>query len=281
MNNIFNYNNVKNEYVGKDFVIKTISEEELDKLDENRFNETNLSSEKTKPDGLKTAIKYVGFLLMFSLLFLFFYYVKNLEEKIQNVLYIVASVVILIVILIIAFNKDKKEKQKTKKSKNEELKQLGLENVNFDEDYYLFAHLYKKLGVPVESKLISVLSFSFEEVENEIIKSFKKVDYVNQYYRFFIKKNNLYVASDWCLFEISLNDIKKIEKNLDPVKVLDYELKSKLKNSNFKNYSIKKIGFDKFEFGLTYKIIINRNGEEFYFLIPEYEIDKINELIKK
>lgn len=138
----------------------------------------------------------------------------------------------------------------------------------------------KELETPQEYEIIDILVPSYiNENDNHIVK-INKINKIEKY-KIYIKENDLYLQNDYQLLKINVNQISK-EKYI----TISYKINSSFNKQTLSEYQIRKykIILDNqnncFQTTGYYKLKFNKDNQDYYFLIPYYEEQILNEFLK-
>lgn len=281
---LFCYNQKLKLYRSNEFIIRTLTDEQLDYL--SNLGEEILNKEKycgpIKNNSSKTWTRFFGGI--FAVLGAAFiagmiFSKKGFENIINEMLWVfilsIISFIIGITLLLIDFYV-KKRKEKT-------LIEYDETDDNFDVDAdYAVEQSNIQLGVPSNAFDIDIIGVDFKDDSDndEDIQSKNFIGFTNDDYYVFIEDGKLCFSDCYDVVGIPLSSITEIVEVEENLLLPNWHKKEDYKSNEYKEYNIHKT-IKGIVIPSYIKVILNINNCAYYFSVPNYEADKLRKLINK
>jgi hypothetical protein len=254
----------------KPFILRKLDDKYLKKFDDLEDNKNKINKKREIPFLLNT-IMLVSFCYSIVFFLNVFRQIKNksLKELFKDdpSTIIIGLVLVITSILIFAIKHYKKNNSKIKK----ELNDLNIKSV------LLIKECNESLKIPSNSIKLDVF-YSYYLIRNNIRKNALFSEYELHDFYFFIEKNNLCIADSSLVFSFSLNSIKKIKEINQKITFIRWNKKLDFNDETCEKYKIKTKANGIHTIESFYSIEMEINKEQYFFIIPPYEVNKFLEL---
>lgn len=281
---LFCYNQKLKLYRSNEFIIRTLTDEQLDYL--STLGEEIVNKEKycgpIKSNSSKTWTRFFGGIFAVSGAALnagMIFSKKGFENIINEMLWVfilsIISFIIGITLLLIDFYV-KKRKEKT-------LIEYDESDDNFDVDAdYAVEQSNIQLGVPSNAFDMDIIGVDFKDVSDndENIQSKNFIGFTNDDYYVFIEDGKLCFSDCYDVVGIPLSSITEIVEVEENLLLPNWHKKEDYKSNEYKEYNIHKT-IKGIVIPSYIKVILNINNCAYYFSVPNYEADKLRKLINK
>lgn len=271
MINIFESDVDKGNEIIKPFILRKLDEKHLKKLDEQEEKKINLNKKREIPFFLN-GIMIISFCYSIVLLLSIFKQIKNksLKELFKDdpstIILLVLSIII--TLLIFGIKHYKKNNSKIKK----ELSDLNLEST------LLIKECHENLRIPSDSIKLDVF-YAFYQIKNDTRKNallFSEYE-LHEFY-FFMERRNLCIADSSVVLSFNINDIKKIKAINQKISFIGWNKKLDFDGGTYKKFKIKTNANGIHTIESFYSIEMEIDNEQYFFIIPPYEVNKFLEL---
>lgn len=270
---LFGYNEKTKSYRSDEFIIRTLSDEQLDYLGnlvDDKSEDFNIRHNFNWMTDLGKTFIALSFFLSFLLVF-----IKIVFEDVTNDLwwfFIVAGILLLVGIVFSIINNLKERKEKNNSDSND---------IDVDIDYAI-EQSNLQLDVPSTALNIDVIGVEFKDFSDndEDTNSKNFICITNDEYDVFIEDEKLCFSDCYEVVGIPLSSITEVIE-------VDEELllKKWVKKDSYDSYEHSEYNIRKTENGFIIssylKIIFNINDSDYYFSIPNYDADKFRKLINQ
>lgn len=143
----------------------------------------------------------------------------------------------------------------------------------------LLQHIMDDLKVPSTRIDVDVFVSPYIMKDEKRVNPTGRIDFINTIFGFYSDSENIYFANIEHVYKISKQDIKEIKKMDRCVNINQWLKDVPFKSEHYKSYNISgKRGV--YVIPSVYKVIFELNGNEYYFIIPEYDYVKIENQLK-
>lgn len=143
----------------------------------------------------------------------------------------------------------------------------------------LLQHIMDDLNVPANRIDIDIYVSPYIMKGDKKVNPTGRIDFINSIFGFYSDEVNIYFANIEHVYKISKEAIKEIKKVDRSVTINRWLKDAPFKSEIYKEYNITgKRGV--YSIPSVYKIVFELNGNEYYFIIPEYDFVKINDQLK-
>ena len=281
---LFCYNQKLKLYRSNEFIIRTLTDEQLDYL--STLGKEILNKEKycgpIINNSSKTWTRFFGGIFAVSgaaLIAGMIFSKKGFGNIINEMLWVfilsIISFIFGITLLLIDFY--------VKKRREKNLIENDVSDDNFDVDVdYAVEQSNIQLGVPSNAFDIDIIGVDFKDDSDndEDIQSKNFIGFTNDDYYVFIEDGKLCFSDCYDVVGIPLSSITEIVEVEENLLLPNWHKKEDYKSNEYKEYNIHKT-IKGIVIPSYIKVILNINNCAYYFSVPNYEADKLRKLINK
>lgn len=142
----------------------------------------------------------------------------------------------------------------------------------------LYEDTKEELGIPSEASSIDIFFEAYEIVKDVEVPVNRQVNFYNSSLYCYVENNNLYMSDLSDVYEIPLSAITNIIKVEKKCTFFGWNKEQRFNSEQLKKYNIRYNGL--FSIKEYYVVELDLNDEQYSLIIPNYDIDEFNNLIK-
>ncbi len=270
MKNLFGINNKGNNF--SKFIVRSASITSNEKMDELANKGTMIQKKELGPGWLNIVSTIcVGIGLMFILGI--FGAKDGFKEalKTRGYLFYIGIALFALGLTHIIYKKVKSKKSKT----NESVKNILKEKESIKRD------VLDELGVPADAVIIDILITRVKENKDgkEVVKSMGLFTHLNSEVYFFVENDKACFADYSAVIQIPLESFKSADKIDKRIIIPTWHKEVSYNNEKYKEYKIKRNGYDMFYVKPYYSIKLLINNEDYEMLIPNYDLKEFLKVV--